>query len=699
MPHPSSLRRFVPTHTLLAASALAAALWAGCGGTGVSSTGTSTQGNGGQGTGGGGHGAQGLGGGLGTTTGTGQGQLASVAFEPASVTLTLDGTNPQMGAFTLKATYSGGATDVVTPEAVQFDRPDLASLQIGSPVVLTAPGVYAGTGTLHGIYKGLEATATLTVQVHVKDIDPAVSPAVVAKLDATGLPADPALSSLLYPYDATVFPQGLTSPLLMWNAPAASDVYRVHYEEQNYTFDGYYPVAQPAQVRVPQKYWDKIVASNPGGPLDVALSRWDAATDTAYSSAKQQWKIAPASLRGAIYYWTTSAGGQMARIQPGGSAEALYGGKCMGCHAVSSDGSTLVAVVEGLQTNDGSGDNRAWVSFDLPGATVRATSTFFGGNVAVNNDGKYVVFGSQTLRLGDSATGQEIPGSGLASLPLLPSSVGVMTPAFSPDGKHLAVVEGAGSWYHNLVGGRLATMDFDPATQKFSNYKGLAPATDFPAGQQALAYPTYSPDSQWIAFHVGDYATGCDVQGCDDNATQKGLVAMQSVGGAPAVVLSALTDPNTPNPSDKNHTLEPTFNPIERGGYFWVVVTSMRDWGNRITGVPNNGKKRLWVAAIDKNPAPGADPSHPAFFLEGQNEETTNMRGFWALSACIPTQGGGACQNGFECCSGFCDMGVCVEPQTFSCVGVGGACTENSDCCNSSVVTCANAVCTPTQPK
>ena len=178
---------------------------------------------------------------------------------------------------------------------------------------------------------------------------------------------------------------------------------------------------------------------------------------------------------------------------------------------------------------------------------------------------------------------------------------------------------------------------------------------------------------------------------------------MQSVsGGAPAVVLHTLADPATANPADRNHTFEPTFNPIERGGYFWVVVTSMRDYGNRVGGAPDNGKKRLWVAAIDKNPAPGADPSHPAFFLEGQDETTTNMRGFWALSACVPAVvvgGGGACSAGFECCSGFCDTGLCVTPQTFTCVGVGGACKASGDCCNETVVGCVNAVCAPSPPK
>lgn len=689
-----------PAHPLSISLALllcSAALAAACGGGETNpSSGTSSSGAGASGGGGGG---QGLGGGGIGNGGMGQGKIVSVTLDPPSITLTMDGSAPQTASYTLIAHRQGGATEVVAAEAVQFDRPDLASLAIGTPVVLTASGQSAGTGTLHAIFQGLEATAALNVVVHVKDVDPIVDPAVVVKLDQPGLAQDSAVSSLLYPYDATVFPQGLASPLLMWSAPSGLDVYRVHYEEPNYTYDGYFPITLPASARVPQAIWDKLVASSGGGPLAVELSRWDQATDTAYSSAKQTWTIAPASLRGAIYYWTTSAGGQMARIQPGGSWQPINNGQCMGCHAVSADGSTLVASVEGQVTNDGSNDNRAWVSFDLPNATVRAVSTYFAGNVAVNNDGKYTVFGSQTLKLGDTATGMLIPASGLEALPLMPGSVGVMTPAFSPDGKRLAVVEGAGTWYHNLVNGRLAVMDFDPATQHFSGYTGLALAADFPAGQRAIAYPTFTPDSQWIAFHVGDYATGCDLQGCDDNATQLGTVALQNVDGTPPTVLTALVDPPTQNAGDKNHTLEPTFNPIERGGYFWVVVTSMRDWGHRLTGAPNNGKKRLWVAAIDKNPMPGADPSHPAFFLEGQNEATTNMRGFWALSACTPTMGGGGCSAGFECCSGFCDMGVCVDAQTISCVGLGGSCATDADCCNAGPVHCKGGICVADQPK
>jgi WD40-like Beta Propeller Repeat len=630
----------------------------------------------------------------------------SLAFDPPEVTVTVDGKTAKTASYTLKATLNGKSFQV-TPRSIEFDRPDLAKAQIGAPVVLTSAIDVAGTGTLHGVFGGKEATAKLNVVVNLVEVGPGVDPQGVTDLGGSGLGQDPSISALLYPYDQTVFPLGMTTPLLMWTAPSAADVYRIHLEQKSYTYDGYFNAALPGQLRVAQATWDKLTASNGGDALKLTLSRWDAAQKKAFTSASESFSIAPASLRGAIYYWTTSAGGHMSRIRPGTGAqpEVLNGGKCMGCHAVSADGTTLVASVEDAPSNDDtakSGTQRAWVTFDLPSGNQRVASTSFSGNVAVNPDGKFVVYGDETLKLGDAVTGQRITGSGLETIPLDPGMNGFMTPAFSPDGKKLAAVEGAGTWYHDLINGKLVVVDFDAATKTFTSPVGLATTASFPAAQRAISYPSFTPDSAQVAFHVADFPTGCDRQGtCGDTTTQVGSLWLQSVAGAAPVKLDKLNDA-APNAADHNLSLEPTFNPVERGGYFWVVFTSMRDWGNQLTGTPDNGKKRLWVAAIDK--ASGAvDPSHPPFFLEGQEEATTNMRGFWALAACTPTPGpgggGGQCQAGFECCSGFCDRGTCVDTGTVACKGVGEACKLDGDCCNAGSVTCVAGSCTPVVPR
>jgi hypothetical protein len=213
-------------------------------------------------------------------------------------------------------------------------------------------------------------------------------------------------------------------------------------------------------------------------------------------------------------------------------------------------------------------------------------------------------------------------------------------------------------------------------------------------------------------MQVADHNSGCwsTTSGtCDTTTTEQGAIYLQSTTpGTPAIRLTNLSDP--PDPSEANLSLEPTFNPATRGGYFWLVFTSERSWGNDadVQGAADNNKKRLWVSAIDSTVAANqtTDPSHPAFFLEGQDTTTQNMRGFWTISACIAsvtpgnelmpgvTDAGAACVNGFDCCSGFCSDGQCIGVSQVACAGVGGTCNTATDCCNSSSVGCTNGVCT-----
>ena len=58
---------------------------------------------------------------------------------------------------------------------------------------------------------------------------------------------------------------------------------------------------------------------------------------------------------------------------------------------------------------------------------------------------------------------------------------------------------------------------------------------------------------------------------------------------------------------DKQRNYEPFPLQVTAGGYFWIVFTSIREYGNTYQGA--NVRKQLWVAAISTNPGPGQDPS------------------------------------------------------------------------------------------
>ncbi|HEY1535625.1 MAG TPA: hypothetical protein VGF76_16500, partial [Polyangiaceae bacterium] len=153
----------------------------------------------------------------------------ALAFDPPSVTLTLGPTGAvKTASYALKATIDGGVMRTVTADSLQFDRPDIASFALGPPAVLTATGTVAGTGTLHAVFGGLEAKADLIVNIEETSVNGTIAQGTLDALNAATLPADAGVTALLYPYDKTVFPLGLASPLMMWTAPnPTGDVYRV----------------------------------------------------------------------------------------------------------------------------------------------------------------------------------------------------------------------------------------------------------------------------------------------------------------------------------------------------------------------------------------------------------------------------------------------------------------------------------------
>jgi len=155
----------------------------------------------------------------------------------------------------------------------------------------------------------------------------------------------------------------------------------------------------------------------------------------------------------------------------------------------------------------------------------------------------------------------------------------------------------------------------------------------------------------------------------------------------------------------------PTVSPQAAGGFYWAVFTSRRLYGNTATGTPWEYEecvspdpsapptKKLWVSAIDKNWVPGTDPSHPAFYLPGQELLSGNMRGFWAQSPCLAPGSTGAanvCEVDDDCCGGLatpkvaaCRIDAGSTPVTRHCKAVvpnscsapGGSCSVNADCC------------------
>ena len=222
-----------------------------------------------------------------------------------------------------------------------------------------------------------------------------------------------------------------------------------------------------------------------------------------------------------------------------------------------------------------------------------------------------------------------------------------------------------------------------------------------PGGNNEIAFPSFSPDTKWVLYQKGDYSRA--KYGAGGNLTGHNQLYLSDIAGQVGELSLAAASGAALDPRNQQRSYQPTVNPISVGGYIWVVFVSPRDYGNKMlstTDATTQNQKQLWVAAIDANPKPGKDPSHPAFWLPGQNLGTVNMSGYWALEACHQT--GTTCDQGFECCTGFCqadNMGgfACVPPPG-GCSKVGDKCATDGDCCNAPSVKCVGGFCAPGQP-
>jgi hypothetical protein len=636
------------------------------------------------------------------------------------------------GVVQLSARYEDGSR----PNRVLWSVDNTGIGSVSDSGELRANGFVGGDVTVTATVGAQTASITIHVTIAVSSDPDELDPSIKDELAAGGMGGPHGIGAdadfrFLYPYDKTVFPRGLAAPLLQFGGVAAEATY-VRITTTNFSYEAFAATSDLTRVVLPEPVWRGITLSAGASDwVDVSVSKLSAGEVT--GPVSERWLIAPGSLKGFVYYNTYKsklAGdtGAVMRIKPGETAQKFQDG-CTVCHGVSAQGNVMVAGVQWNGTTVKVGR-----SFNLPsigGITLRNEQSdgrvyAFGG---LTPDGTFMltngvpasgakmrgVAGLTPTRLIDTATGLTVDGS------TFPVSV-AMTPNFSPDGSRVAF----NNHDANAAGRVLSTMKYDgtQSPPEFSELDDLVVDKT-----QVVAWPSFLPDGSAVLFHAGDSfdtakfgggALYADVRLVD--VACKSVSQLEALNGYDAEGELYLPGGAA---QEEHLNYEPSVLPVPVGGYYWVLFTSRRTYGNLLApggseprgddiwGIPQgeevespSPRKKIWVAAIDLDHQGALDPSHPAFYLPGQELESGNMRAFAALEPC--KKKGKGCESAAECCDGFCretsrdEAGgpvlECTPPPENACANIDEACKKASDCCNAQSL-CINNRCAAPAPR
>lgn len=607
--------------------------------------------------------------------------VTGITISPESARLVIDGTQPGRQAFTVM-TVAPNPDDVTSGATFE-----LSDRMVGRMDGATFVSGLAGGETLVTAKVGsFSASAMVTVVVEqVIEVQPPGTPMLPSSPGDvfSGTTEDAGRApTLVYPNDGVMFPPNLGRVEIHFLPGRGNDLFEIRFAANGLDVLVYTrcdALANGCIYTTSPDVWTLLSNTARGvAPIEITVRGTSDGDDTSGTSDTFEMNIAPIDVIGGIYYWTTSNGTSIMRVDFGAAdqvPERFYpfnGGGCYGCHAVSRNGRRMTL------SQNGQNDGR----FTVIDVEARAELTPFANDrreqfqswnpdsnrfAAIYGDGNPP---DTNIRIRDGNTGDVQETIPLGHEPTHPD--------WSPRGDRIAYTKvtrhqtsqrpgrGGISYVEAIAGGGWsAPMDLVPAEDGFNRY-----------------YPAYAPDAQFLVYCESTCPNGEIYTGsCDGDADEVAkLWAIGEDGGSRI----RLDNANAPGVRDEgNVDLSNTFpkwapfvdakNRDGTGRLMWFTFSSRREYGLRS---PNGNDQLLWMAALDPDAIlAGEDGSYRAFALPFQDLGTSNHIAQWTTR--IVPAGDGGIDPGQTGDGGMCkEQGDRCEPGQDECCG-GLRCIEN----------------------
>ena len=609
--------------------------------------------------------------GKGGATGTGgSSAVTSFSISPATAAMTVTNTGPaQTQQYTVTGMVNGQTEDLSSK--VSYSTNPNGVVTIDANGLATSTGLKGGVVTVIASYGAQSTTAKLTVTYTFTGADPSPSnnvPPDASSIFTTTTDDSTRSPQIIYPNDGVLFPPNITGIEIHFMPGANNTLFEVSLSGPLTTVNAIIRCTMPTGITSGCIYlmdptlWSVVASANAGlGPVSLVVRGTDDSGTSVGDSSPIHLQFSKDNIDGALYYWTTSGASAIKRWDFAGSTQSAQdyltpantdGKVCVGCHALASDGSKLVA------SAGGQGDGRILI-WDIKNnvAMQPFASTPRSQFESWNADGTQFVG-----MYGDTqGTSMQAPTAHAVDLTIYDGMTGMAVGTIMLGGRRADHPD----WSKNMSGPNTIVFSSVDPTAKTTDQRPSTGAIDYVQydgtawGQpQELVpsqlglnryYPSISPDGDLVVYDESTCTAGTPAPGAvpdkscnaDTDATATMFLISLSNGGTPI----PLSNANKPGIADGTTTALtnsfPRWSPFisqlnEQQQLVWITFSSTRQYGLRAPpgpGSSSSGESKsgtlIWMVGINPGVG-GSDPSYTAFCLPFQDVTTSNHLAQWA---------------------------------------------------------------------